>query len=78
MNAADAEELHQFKAWREIQGMEGYNPPWSTKVNNAELGFKNNKVNIYEVEQTQPAKTKNFNPLDGTTTDFLQPMGYRR
>ena len=31
MNAVDAEEINQFKAWRDIQGKDGYNPPTSHK-----------------------------------------------
>ena len=43
-NAAEAEQLKKLKACSEVQDKDGYNPPLSTKVNNAELGFKNRKI----------------------------------
>ena len=60
MNAAKAEEFKQFKAWCGIQGEDGYNTPWSTKVNHVELLFNNRKVKFSdEFENTQYAKNKN-------------------
>ena len=60
MNATEAEEFKQFKAWYESQGRDDYDPPWSTKVKNVEIGLKNTKVKFSdEVEQTQYAKKQN-------------------
>ena len=30
INSAETEEFKQFRVWRESQGKDGYNPPWST------------------------------------------------
>ena len=54
MNIADADKFKQLKTWRESQGMDRYNPPWATKVNNVELRLKNRQVNfIDENKKTQ-------------------------
>ena len=37
MNTAEAEEFQQFEVWCEIQGKDGYNSFWDTKVMNFEL-----------------------------------------
>ena len=54
MNASDEEEFQRFKAWREIQGVVAYNPPWATRVKNSKLGFKFKKSD--EGEQTKSTK----------------------
>ena len=76
INAAEAEGFKQFKAWLESQGKDGYSPPWATKVNNVELGFKNRKVEFSdEVENTQDAKKWKLNPSDGIPTEFFASNG---
>ena len=47
-------------------------PPWATKVNTVELGFKNRKAKfIDKVENTESAKKQKLNPSDGMPTNIL-------
>ena len=76
INATEAKQFKQFKAWSEIQGRDGYNPPWATKGEKSQNRIKNRKLKFSdEVENTQSAKINKLNPPDGMPTDFFASNG---